>query len=94
MTRRNTRKRLEQITPALRGFFTLSLAASLSLPVMADFRPLDDSTLGNVTGQTGVTIEMETKVEMDRLSWTDEGSLNVMVFACPAITTPYWTTSN
>ena len=77
MTRRNTRKRLEQITPALRGFFTLSLAASLSLPVMADFRPLDDSTLGNVTGQTGVTIEMETKVEMDRLSWTDEGSLNV-----------------
>ena len=77
MTRRNARKRLKPFRPALRRFFTLSLTASLSLPVMADFRPLDDSTLGNVTGQTGVTIEMETKIEMDRLSWTDEGSLNV-----------------
>ncbi|MEP1584595.1 MAG: DUF6160 family protein, partial [Marinobacter sp.] len=77
MTRRNARKRLKPFKPALRRFFTLSLTASLSLPVMADFRPLDDSTLGNVTGQTGVTIEMETKIEMDRLSWTDEGSLNV-----------------
>lgn len=52
-------------------------ASTLSLPAVADFRPLDDATLSSVTGQTGVTIELETKLSIDRLTWTDEGSLNV-----------------
>lgn len=59
---------------------TLSLwvfALSLPLPAMAEFRPLDDGAMSGVTGQAGVTIELETKLSIDRLSWTDEGSLNV-----------------
>ena len=30
-----------------------------------------------VTGQAGVSIELETKLSIDRLTWTDEGSLSV-----------------
>lgn len=59
---------------------TLSLwvfALSLPATAMAEFQPLDDGTLSGVTGQAGVTIELATKINMDRLSWTDEGSLNV-----------------
>ena len=44
---------------------------------MAEFRPLDDGALSGVTGQAGVTIELETRLSMDRFSWIDEGSLNV-----------------
>jgi hypothetical protein len=44
---------------------------------MAEFQPLDDGTLSGVTGKAGVTIELETKINIDRLTWTDEGSLNV-----------------
>lgn len=44
---------------------------------MAEFQPLDDGTLSGVTGQAGVTIELETKINIDHLTWIDEGSLNV-----------------
>ncbi len=53
------------------------LALSLPLPAMAEFRPLDDGALSGGTGQAGVTIELETKLSIDRFSWIDEGSLNV-----------------
>ncbi|KEF31889.1 hypothetical protein D777_01575 [Marinobacter nitratireducens] len=56
-----------------------ALVFALSLPsaAMAEFKPMDDGAMSSVTGQAGVTIELETKVNMDRLTWTDEGSLNV-----------------
>ncbi len=53
------------------------LALSIPLHAAAEFRPMDDGALSGITGQAGVTIEMETKLNLDRLSWTDEGSLNV-----------------
>lgn len=53
------------------------LALSLPTTAMAEFQPLDDSTLSGVSGQAGITIELETKINIDRLTWTDEGSLNV-----------------
>ncbi|MGO1502622.1 MAG: DUF6160 family protein [Marinobacter sp.] len=53
------------------------LALSLPTSAMAEFQPLDDGTLSRVTGQAGVTMELETKINIDRLTWTDEGSLNV-----------------
>lgn len=55
-------------------FLALSL---LPLHAAAEFKPMDDIALSGITGQAGVTIEMETKLNLDRLSWTDEGSLNV-----------------
>ncbi|WP_298448725.1 DUF6160 family protein [uncultured Marinobacter sp.] len=53
------------------------LALSLPATAMAEFLPLDDSTLSGVSGQAGITIELETKINIDRLSWTDEGTLSV-----------------
>src|SRR5690554_7758237 len=53
------------------------LALSLPTTAMAEFQPLDDGTLSGVTGQAGVTIELETKINIDRLAWTDEGTLSV-----------------
>ena len=56
---------------------SLMAGASLALPAMAEFQPLDDTTLAGVTGQAGVTIELETKLNIDHLIWTDEGSLGI-----------------
>ncbi|WP_379883290.1 DUF6160 family protein [Marinobacter koreensis] len=59
---------------------TLSIAPFLlaaSGSALAEFRPLDDSRLSDVTGQAGVTIEMAAKVEVGQLRWQDEGSVDV-----------------
>lgn len=55
----------------------LFLALSLPLSAAAEFKPMDDGALSGITGQAGVTIELQTKLNLDRLSWTDQGSLNV-----------------
>lgn len=44
---------------------------------MAEIQSLDEAAMGNITGQAGVTIELETKVNIDRFIYTDEGSLEV-----------------
>jgi len=44
---------------------------------MAEIRSLDDSAMGMITGQAGVTIELETKLNIDRFIYTDEGSLEI-----------------
>lgn len=38
---------------------------------------MDDSMMGSITGQSGVTIELETKLNIDRFIYTDEGSLEI-----------------
>lgn len=56
------------------------LALSVALvPTMAsaDIQTLDEHTMGNITGQAGVTIELETRLNIDRFIYTDEGSLEV-----------------
>ncbi|MBZ0334636.1 DUF6160 family protein [Marinobacter sp. AL4B] len=65
-----------------KSFASLCFAggAALALPAFADFTPLTDSTLSSVTGQAGVTIELETKLNIDSITWTDEGSLSVNGF--------------
>lgn len=49
--------------------------AGLPAAAMADIEMLDDSVMGNITGQAGVTIELETKLNIDRFIYTDEGSM-------------------
>ena len=51
--------------------------AGLPAAAMADIVMLEDSAMGNITGQAGVSIELETKINMDRFIYTDEGSLTV-----------------
>ncbi len=55
----------------------MALAMALPTCSLAEFRALDDSSLSTVTGQAGVTIELETRLTLDSLTWTDEGSLSV-----------------
>lgn len=55
----------------------LALLLSLPLPGRAELRALDDPGLAEITGQGGVTLELETRLTLDRLTWTDEGALSV-----------------
>ena len=44
---------------------------------VAEIQMLDDSAMGMITGQAGVTIELETKLNIDRFIYTDEGSMEI-----------------
>ncbi|PVY75314.1 hypothetical protein C8D92_10731 [Tamilnaduibacter salinus] len=64
----------------MKGFKTSTVALCLGLAPglgMAEIQPLDDSQMGNVTGQSGVTIELQTRINIDEVRYTDEGSLAV-----------------
>ncbi len=56
------------------SIFALCIAGAT--PAMA-FQPLDEHAMGNITGQAGVTIELETRVDVGRFLYTDEGSLSI-----------------
>ena len=43
----------------------------------AELKPIDDAQMGSITGQAGVTIELETKVNIGEFRYTDEGSLAI-----------------
>jgi hypothetical protein len=51
--------------------------AGIAPAAVAEIQMLDDSVMGNITGQAGVTIELETKLNIDRFIYTDEGSLEI-----------------
>ncbi|MEQ5834839.1 DUF6160 family protein [Marinobacter sp. NFXS9] len=56
----------------------LALAVSgLPLAAQAELKALDDSAMGGITGQAGVTIELETQVNIGEVRYTDEGTLAV-----------------
>jgi len=51
--------------------------AAVPMLAQAELKVLDDSTLGAVTGQAGITIELETKIDIGEVKYTDEGSLSI-----------------
>lgn len=51
--------------------------ASVPLAGHAELKPLNDDHMGNITGQAGVTIELETKINIGEFIYTDEGSLSI-----------------
>lgn len=64
----------------MQGLKLSPLALCLALtPVtsFAEIKALDDSEMGKVTGQAGVSIELETKVNIDEFRYTDEGTLAI-----------------
>ena len=64
----------------MKGLKKLALAAAVAavpFAAQADLKALDDTSMGNVTGQAGVTIELETKVDIGTFTYTDEGSFAV-----------------
>lgn len=55
----------------------LALCTVGATPAAMAFTPLDEVAMGNITGQAGVTLELETKLNIDRFIYTDEGSLEI-----------------
>eukprot|EP00003_Mantamonas_plastica_P005055 TRINITY_DN14043_c0_g1_i1.p1 TRINITY_DN14043_c0_g1~~TRINITY_DN14043_c0_g1_i1.p1 ORF type:complete len:293 (-),score=61.88 TRINITY_DN14043_c0_g1_i1:122-1000(-) len=61
----------------LKKIALVTAIAAAPFAANADLKALDDSAMGNVTGQAGVTIELETKVSIGQFKYTDEGSFAV-----------------
>src|SRR5690554_2483876 len=51
--------------------------AGLPFAAQADLKPLDDAHMGNNNGHDSVIIEQETRVVIEEISYTDEGSLSI-----------------
>ena len=64
------------MTSLKQSAFVLAIAG-LPLSGYAELKPLHDSDMGQITGQAGVTIELETQVTMDEFTYTDEGTLGI-----------------
>ncbi|WP_100640543.1 DUF6160 family protein [Marinobacter salexigens] len=64
----------------MKGLKKIALATAVAaapFAVQADMTALDDSAMGNVTGQSGVTIELQTHVNIGKFTYFDEGTFNV-----------------
>lgn len=64
----------------MKGLKKLAIASAVAaapFAAQADLKALDDTSMGNVTGQAGVTIELETEVSIGEFRYTDEGYLAV-----------------
>jgi hypothetical protein len=59
------------------NFASCIAISSLPLAALADLQSLDEASMSNVTGQAGVTIELETEIDIGAIIYTDEGSLSV-----------------
>lgn len=64
----------------MKGLKKIALATAIAaapFATQAGMKALDDTAMGNVTGQRGVTIELETRVSIGKFTYTDEGSFSV-----------------
>ncbi|OJT00527.1 DUF6160 family protein [Marinobacter nauticus] len=64
----------------MKGLKKIALATAIAaapFAAQAGMKALDDTTMGNVTGQAGVTIELETRVSIGEFTYTDEGTFAV-----------------
>jgi len=61
----------------LKKIALVTAIAAAPFAAQAELTALDDVSMGNMTGQAGVTIELETLVTIGEFKYTDEGSLSV-----------------
>lgn len=54
-------------------YFSVALASVPSL-ALAELQLMDEGSLSDVTGQAGITLEIDARVEIDELSYTDDGN--------------------
>jgi len=76
----------------MKGLKKIALATAVAaapFAAQAELKALNDSAMGNVTGQAGVTIELQTKVSIGQFKYTDEGSfaVNDIVLGGAGVTT-------
>ncbi|MDX1757878.1 MAG: DUF6160 family protein [Marinobacter sp.] len=50
------------------------LTMALPVPALAELQSLDDAAMSSISGQTGITLELDLNAQMDRLSYFDDGS--------------------
>jgi hypothetical protein len=67
----------ENVMKGLKKLALATAVAATPFAAHADLKALDDSAMGNVTGQAGVSIELETEVSIGEFRYTDEGYLSV-----------------
>jgi len=62
----------------MKGFKKLALVAAIAAPLTSvhALESLDDSVLSSMTGQSGVSIDLETQVSISEFTYTDEGSVS------------------
>lgn len=53
----------------------VSYLAIIPYVANAEIKPLDDETLGNMTGQAGITIELEAKIDIGEVNYKDQGNI-------------------
>lgn len=64
----------------MKGLKKIALATAVAaapFAAHAELKAMNDTAMGDVTGQAGVTIELETKVSIGQFKYTDEGSFAV-----------------
>ncbi len=64
----------------MKGLKKLTLAtaiAAVPFAANAELKALDDGAMGNVTGQSGVTIELEAKIDVGEVAYKDDGFLAI-----------------
>lgn len=64
----------------MKGLKKIALATAIAaapFAANAELQAMNDTAMGDVTGQAGVTIELETKVSIGQFKYTDEGSFAV-----------------
>ncbi|WP_336366610.1 DUF6160 family protein [Marinobacter sp. C2H3] len=76
----------------MKGLKKLALATAVAaapFAAHAELKAMNDTAMGDVTGQAGVTIELETKVSIGQFKYTDEGSfaVNDIVLGGAGVTT-------
>ncbi|WP_231882862.1 DUF6160 family protein, partial [Oleiphilus sp. HI0132] len=59
----------------LKKIALVSAIAAASAGAQAELKALDDSAMGELTGQAGLTIDLETKVSIGQFMYKDAGSL-------------------
>lgn len=73
----------------LKKIALVTAIAAAPFAAHAELQAMNDTAMGDVTGQAGVTIELETKVSIGQFKYTDEGSfaVNDIVLGGAGVTT-------
>jgi len=72
-----TKSLKENKMKGLNKLVLVSAISAASFGAQAELKALDDTMMGELTGQAGLTIELETQVDIGKVTYTDEGSLEM-----------------
>lgn len=64
----------------MKGLKRAAILTALAIPPLAahaQFKPLSESAMRATTGQGGLTIEMQTELNINQIKYTDQGSINI-----------------